>query len=292
MSEVATVTAPATATPPERRWWTPLTSSKTTMAGLLLVVLLALAAILGPSLVPQDPLSQSFLEAGQGPSVEHWLGTDTYGRDVFARVVVGTRASLVIGLTGPLIAAFFGVWTGMLAAWFGGWTDRLISRLADLLMSFPTLLLGVMIAAALGPGFRTAVVAVAIALYPRFMRLARSAALVVIREPYVDASITSGRGVLGILRIHVAPNIAGPLIVALSLWIATAIRLEAALSFLGLGTQPPAPSWGNMIRDGMTDLLGDPWPATFAGLAITIAVLAFNMVGDALRDMLDPEFDA
>jgi ABC-type dipeptide/oligopeptide/nickel transport system permease subunit len=159
-------------------------------------------------------------------------------------------------------------------------------------MSFPTLLLGVMIAAALGPGFRTAVVAVAIALYPRFMRLARSASLVVIREPYVDASITSGRSALGVLRRHVAPNIAGPLIVALSLWIATAIRLEAALSFLGLGTQPPAPSWGNMIRDGMTDLIGNPWPAAFGGLAITITVLAFNMLGDALRDMLDPELDA
>jgi len=276
----------------ERRWWAVLIGSKVTLSGLLLVVLLVVGAIFGPWLAPQDPLSQSFLEASQGPSAQHWLGTDSYGRDVFARVVVGTRASLVIGLTGPLLAAFFGVWTGMLAAWFGGWTDRLLSRFSDLLMSFPTLLLGVMIAAALGPGFRTAVVAVAVALYPRFMRLARSASLVVIREPYVDASITSGRGVFAILRRHVAPNIAGPLIVALSLWIATAIRLEAALSFLGLGTQPPAPSWGNMIRDGMTDLIGDPWPATFGGLAITVAVLAFNMTGDALRDMLDPEFDA
>jgi peptide/nickel transport system permease protein len=276
----------------ERWWWSVLLGSKVTLTGMLLVALLAVTAIAGPWLVPQDPLSQSFLDASQGPSAEHWFGTDTYGRDVFARVVVGTRASLVIGLTGPLVAAFLGVWTGMLAAWFGGWTDRLLSRFSDLLMSFPTLLLGVMIAAALGPGFRTAVVAVAVALYPRFMRLARSASLVVIREPYVDASITAGRGVFGILRRHVAPNIAGPLIVALSLWIATAIRLEAALSFLGLGTQPPAPSWGNMIRDGMTDLIGAPWSATFAGLAITVAVLAFNMTGDALRDLLDPEFDA
>lgn len=288
----APLQAPTLTVPPERRWWQPLLASNTTLFGLLLVALLAVTAVFGPSLAPQDPLSQNFLEAGQGPSAEHWLGTDTYGRDVFSRVIVGTRASLLIGLIGPLLAAFFGVWTGMLAAWFGGWTDRLVSRFADLLMSFPTLLLGVMIAAALGPGFRTAVVAVAVALYPRFMRLARSASLVVMREPYVDASIASGRSVLGVLRKHVAPNIAGPLIVALSLWIATAIRLEAALSFLGLGTQPPAPSWGNMIRDGMTDLLGDPWPATFAGLAITAAVLAFNMVGDALRDMLDPAFDA
>jgi len=291
MSEVA-VAAPVQVIAPERAWYGVLLGSKVTLVGLLMVLVLAVAAIFGPWLVAQDPLSQSFLDAGQGPSAEHWFGTDTYGRDVFSRVVVGARASLVIGLVGPLAAAFMGVWTGMLAAWFGGWPDRLLSRFSDLLMSFPTLLLGVMIAAALGPGFRTAVVAVAVALYPRFMRLARSASLVVIREPYVDASITAGRGIFGILRRHVAPNIAGPLIVALSLWIATAIRLEAALSFLSLGTPPPAPSWGNMIRDGMTDLIGDPWPATFAGLAITLAVLAFNMTGDALRDMLDPEFDA
>jgi ABC-type dipeptide/oligopeptide/nickel transport system permease subunit len=274
------------------RQWSGLLRNKTTLFGAVLALLLIAVAVAGPWIAPQDPLEQSFLDANQAPSAAHLLGTDAYGRDVFSRVIVGTRASLSIGLSGPLIAAFFGVWTGMLAAWFGGWTDRLISRFSDLLMSFPTLLLGVMIAAALGPGFRTAIVAVAIALYPRFMRLARSASLVVIREPYVDASITAGRGALGVLRRHVAPNIAGPLIVALSLWIATAIRLEAALSFLGLGTQPPAPSWGNMIRDGMTDLLGSPWAASFAGVAITIAVLAFNMVGDSLRDMLDPEMDA
>ena len=156
-------------------------------------------------------------------------------------------------------------------------------------MSFPTLLLGVMIAAALGPSFQSAVIAIAVALFPRFVRLSRSATQVVRREPFIDASIAAGRGTVSILFHHILPNIAGPLVVALSLWIATAIRLEAALSFLGLGAQPPTPSWGNMIRDGMSDLVGDPWPAAFAGVAITVSVLAFNMVGDALRDLLDPE---
>jgi peptide/nickel transport system permease protein len=260
--------------------------------GALLVFVLAVVAVAGPWIVPQDPLEQSFLAAGQGPSAEHWLGTDSFGRDVFSRVLLGTRASLSIGVTAPALAALFGTWAGMLAGYFGGWTDRLLSRFSDLLMSFPSLLLGVMIAAALGPGFRTAIVAIAIALFPRFVRLARSATQVVRREPFIDASIASGRGPLAIMARHVLPNIAGPLVVALSLWIATAIRLEAALSFLGLGTQPPAPSWGNMIREGMGDLVGDPWPAAFAGAAITLAVLAFNMVGDALRDMLDPELDA
>jgi peptide/nickel transport system permease protein len=260
--------------------------------GVLLVCVLAVLAVAGAWIVPQDPLEQSFLAAGQGPSAEHWLGTDSFGRDVFSRVLLGTRASLSIGVTAPALAALFGTWAGMLAGYFGGWTDRLVSRFSDLLMSFPSLLLGVMIAAALGPGFRTAIVAIAIALFPRFVRLARSAAQVVRREPFIDASIASGRGPLAIMARHVLPNIAGPLVVALSLWVATAIRLEAALSFLGLGTQPPAPSWGNMIREGMGDLVGDPWPAAFAGAAITLAVLAFNMVGDALRDMLDPELDA
>jgi hypothetical protein len=236
-------------------------------------------------------LDQSFVSASQGPSGEHLLGTDAFGRDVFSRVLVGARVSLSIGIVAPVIAAVSGVWFGMVAGYFGGWTDRLIARTSDLLMSFPTLLLGVMIAAALGPSFQSAVIAIAIALFPRFVRLARSASQVVRREPFIDASIAAGRTAPAIMIRHVLPNIGGSLIVALTLWIATAIRLEAALSFLGLGAQPPAPSWGNMIRDGMSDLVGAPWPAACAGAAITIAVLAFNMVGDALRDLLDPEID-
>jgi peptide/nickel transport system permease protein len=268
-----------------------LAGNKLTAAGMILSLLLVVLAALSPLIVPHDPLDQSFLSAGQGPSGEYWFGTDAFGRDVFSRVLVGSRISLSIGICAPLLAAATGVWVGMVAGYFGGWIDRALSRSSDLLMSFPSLLLGVMIAASLGPSFQSAVVAIAIALFPRFVRLARSATQVVRREPFIDASIAAGRGPLAIILRHVLPNIAGPLVVALSLWIATAIRLEAALSFLGLGAQPPTPSWGNMIRDGMSDLVGDPWPAAFAGAAITLAVLAFNMVGDALRDMLDPELD-
>jgi peptide/nickel transport system permease protein len=271
--------------------WAYLAGNKLTAAGLLLSLLLIALAVLSPLIVPHDPLDQSFLSAGQSPSAEYWFGTDSFGRDVFSRVLLGGRISLSIGICAPLLAAVTGVWVGMLAGYFGGWTDRALSRTADLLMSFPSLLLGVMIAAALGPSFQSAVIAIAVALFPRFVRLARSATQVVRREPFIDASIAAGRGPLAIMLRHILPNIAGPLVVALSLWIATAIRLEAALSFLGLGAQPPTPSWGNMIRDGMSDLVGDPWPAAFAGAAITLAVLAFNMVGDALRDMLDPELD-
>jgi peptide/nickel transport system permease protein len=268
-----------------------IAENKVASAGIVLSAALILVAIFAPWIAPKDPLDQSFLSAGQGPSSEYWLGTDAFGRDVFSRVILGARVSLAIGIVAPLIAAAGGVWFGMLAGYFGGWTDRLISRGSDLLMSFPSLLLGVMIAAALGPSFQSAVIAIAIALFPRFVRLARAATQVVRREPFIDASIAAGRGAGSIMLRHVLPNIGGSLVVALTLWIATAIRLEAALSFLGLGAQPPTPSWGNMIRDGMSDLVGSPWPAACAGAAITLAVLAFNMVGDALRDMLDPEID-
>jgi peptide/nickel transport system permease protein len=272
-------------------WFSYAVSNWSTSAGVALSVTLVILALISPWIVPHDPLDQSFLAASQGPSADYWFGTDSFGRDVFSRVLVGARVSLSIGILAPVLAAIGGVWIGMLAGYFGGWTDRLISRFADLLMSFPSLLLGVMIAAALGPSFRSAVIAVAVALFPRFVRLARSSTQVLRQEPFIDASIVAGRGPLSIMLRHVLPNIAGPLVVALSLWIATAIRLEAALSFLGLGAQPPAPSWGNMIRDGMSDLVGDPWPAAFAGAAITLAVLGFNMVGDALRDVLDPEME-
>jgi peptide/nickel transport system permease protein len=272
-------------------WFSYATSNRSTSAGIVLSMVLIFLALISPWIVPHDPLEQSFLAANQGPSADHWFGTDAFGRDVFSRVLVGARVSLSIGIIAPILAAIGGIWIGMLAGYFSGWTDRLISRFSDLLMSFPSLLLGVMVAAALGPSFRSAVIAIAVALFPRFVRLARSSTQILRQEPFVDASIVAGRGPLSIMLRHVLPNIAGPLVVALSLWIATAIRLEAALSFLGLGAQPPAPSWGNMIRDGMSDLVGDPWPAAFAGAAITLAVLAFNMVGDALRDMLDPEME-
>ena len=169
-----------------------LVGNRLTVIGAVLTMLLVVIAILGPWIAPQDPLDQDFVAASQPPSADHWFGTDSFGRDVFSRVIIGTRASLAIGLAGPIIAALVGVWAGMLAGWFGGWTDRLLSRFSDLLMSFPTLLLGVMIAAALGPGFQTAIIAIAIALFPRFVRLARSATQVVRREPFIDASIAAG----------------------------------------------------------------------------------------------------
>jgi len=265
-----------------------LLSNKVTATGIALIVLLVLAAAAAPWLAPYDPLDQDVFNADAAPSAMHWFGTDQFGRDVMARVIHGTRVSLLLGIAAPLLAGLIGTLVGTVAGYFRGWIDRLTTRLSDLLMSFPTLLLGVLIAAALGPGFRNVIIAISVALFPRFVRLARASTLSVRTEPYIEASIAAGQWPLRIIWLHVLPNISGPIIVMSTLWIATAIRLEASLSFLGLGAQPPSPSWGNMVRDGMNNLLGSPWPIVFAGLAITISVLAFNMVGDALRDALDP----
>jgi peptide/nickel transport system permease protein len=267
-----------------------LLRSPVTVAGLVVIVVLLIIAIAGPSLAPQDPLAQSFLHRGAPPSAAHWLGTDRYGRDTFSRVLIGTRWSLALGLGAPLIAGVIGTLVGAVSGFFGGWTDRITSRVTDMLMAFPALLLGIMIAAALGPGFGNLVGAVSVAFVPRFIRVARAATLTVRREPYIEASFAAGQHPLRIVLKHVLPNISGPIVVVGTLWIATAIRIEATLSFIGLGVQAPAPSWGNIVRDGLTDLLGSPWPVISAGAILTLCVLAFNIVGDAVRDVLDPEY--
>jgi len=261
----------------------------TGVVAIVILVVLALIAALAPVLAPHDPLSQSVMQANLAPSGEHWFGTDQFGRDVFSRVLYGTRSSLVLGTISPVLAALVGCALGVIAGYFGGRPDRLISRLIDLLMCFPELLLGIMVAAALGPGFWELVAALALAFVPRFARIARASTLQVRREPFIEASIAVGCSHSLIIFRHVLPNIAGPIVVVLTLWVATAIRLEATLSFLGLGTQPPQPSWGNIIHDGLNNLFGSPWPIIAAGAAITLTVLTFNLLGDAVRDLLDVE---
>ncbi len=261
----------------------------TIFAAIIIVALLVVAA-LGPAIAPYDPLAQSFLHASKPPSLDHWFGTDRYGRDTLSRVLVGTRYSLLLGLLSPLIAGTIGTAIGALAGFFGGWTDRIAGRISDLLMAFPALLLGVMVAASLGPGFGNLVAAVAVAFLPRFIRVARAAAMSVRREPYIEASFAAGQRPLRVVTRHVLPNISGSIVVVATLWVATAIRIEATLSFIGLGVQAPEPSWGNIIRDGLTNLLGSPAPVIAAGAALTLCVFAFNVVGDAVRDALDPEY--
>lgn len=254
------------------------------------VILIFLAiAIFAPLIAPYDPLAQSIARINRPPSWENWLGTDQFGRDVLSRMIYGSRNSLLFGLISPVLAAIFGTTLGVIAGYFGGMIDRVISRLVDLLLAFPELLLAILIAAALGGGFWNIIVVITIAFVPGFARVARAQTLSVKQEPFVEAAMAVGVRTPVIIFRHIVPNISAPIIVLITLWVASAIRIEASLSFLGIGTQPPNPSWGNIIRDGLNNLFGSPWPIIGAGAALTGVVLSFNLLGDAIRDVLDPE---
>lgn len=257
-------------------------------AAFVILVFIAIA-LFAPVLAPYDPLTQSYLAINAYPSAEHWLGTDQFGRDVLSRLIYGSRNSLIFGLTAPVLAATIGTTLGVIAGYFGGIFDRLVTRLIDLLLAFPELLLAIIISAALGGGFWNIVAVLTIAFVPGFARVARASTLSVKQEPYIEAAIAVGVRTPVIILRHVVPNIAAPIVVLMTLWVASAIRLEAALSFLGMGTRPPNPSWGNIIRDGLSNIFGSPWPIIGAGFAITLVVLSFNLIGDAIRDVLDPE---
>jgi peptide/nickel transport system permease protein len=260
----------------------------TILATIIIAVFLAIA-VLAPVIAPYDPLAQSYLKINAYPSSEHWLGTDQFGRDVLSRLIYGSRNSLIFGLISPTLAAIFGTALGVAAGYFGGIIDRIVTRIIDLLLAFPELLLAIMIAAVLGGGFWNVVAVITVAFVPGFARVARASTLAVKQEPYVEAAIASGVTTPMIIVRHVVPNISAPIVVLMTLWVASAIRLEASLSFLGIGTQPPNASWGNIIRDGLGNIFGSPWPIIGAGFAITVVVLAFNLIGDAARDVLDPE---
>lgn len=260
-----------------------------TLLALVVIVVFAATALAAPWLAPYDPLSQSMTRINLDPSWRNWLGTDQFGRDVLSRMIWGSRNSLIFGLLAPGFAAIIGTALGVTAGYFGGLADRLISRVVDLLLAFPELLLAIIIAAVLGGGFWNIVVVLTFAFIPGFARVARAQTLAVKQEPYVEAAHAIGLSTPLIIIRHIVPNIAAPIVVLATLWTASAIRLEASLSFLGIGTQPPNPSWGNITRDGLNNLFGSPWPIIAAGFAITCVVLAFNVFGDALRDVLDPE---
>ena len=258
------------------------------LVGLVILALFVLAAAFAPLLAPYDPLAQrighGFLDPGPG----HWLGTDEYGRDLASRIIYGARPALVIGVLSVLVSITIGVPVGMLAGYHMGLVDRVVGTIVDIMLALPSLLLALMIVALLGASTGTLVAAIGIAHVPIFIRLARGSTLVVRQLDYVSQARTFGAGTVHILFRHILPNISGPLIIMATLSIAGAVREEASLSFLGLGVQPPYPSWGNLIRDGVANVLTAPLLAVLPGAALTLAVLAFNLIGDALRDMLDP----
>ena len=264
---------------------------KLAVFGLVVVIAFVLMALLAPLIAPYDPLQTSWTRIRKPPSAEHWFGTDENGRDVLSRVIWGARASLMAGVISVLGALFIGVPLGLLAGLIGGWVDGLISRVADAMLSVPFLILAIALAAFLGPALENAMLAIAITASPVFVRLTRGMALDAKSTDWVEAARALGNPPWRIGLFHVLPNIIPPLLVQASLAIAEAIIAEASLSFLGLGQQPPAPSWGSMLNSAQRFLTQAPWLSIMPGLAIFVVVLAFNLVGDGLRDALDPRAD-
>jgi peptide/nickel transport system permease protein len=258
------------------------------MAGLAVVVLFICIALLAPFVSPDDPTRTSWTLIRKAPSWAHWMGTDENGRDVLSRVIWGSRASLLAGVISVSIAAGIGVPVGLVAGFAGGTTDAVISRIVDAMLACPFLILAIALAAFLGPSLENAMVAIGVTAAPIFMRVARGATLDAATNDYVEAARALGNPPWRVAVRHVLPNIVPPVMVQATLAIAAAIIAEASLSFLGLGQQPPAPSWGSMLNAAQRFLTQAPWLAVFPGLAIFLAVLSFNLVGDGLRDALDP----
>lgn len=252
---------------------------------LLMMLLLAVGA---PWIAPYDPLATSWSLVRKAPSAAHWFGTDEVGRDLLSRVIWGGRASLSAGVIAVAIAVGVGVPVGMVAGYLGGWADALISRFTDAMLAIPFLILAIALAAFLGPSLGNAMIAIGVTATPIFIRLARGQVLAARAEDYVEAARAVGNPPARILVRHILPNILPPVMVQATLAVAAAIIAEASLSFLGLGQQPPAPSWGSMLNTAQRFLTQAPWMAVFPGLAIFLTVLAFNLFGDALRDALDP----
>ena len=258
--------------------------------GVGVVVVLALAATLAPLVDRHDPLAIDLLQRWEAPSAQHWLGTDAQGRDVWARLVWGARVSLTVGIVSQGISLVLGVALGLVAGYYGRWVDELVMRLADVTLAFPTLLLLIAMAAALEPSLGTVFVTIGVVGWAGMARLVRGQVLVVRQLEYVQAVRALGGRDWRIVLRHVLPNVVAPVVIAATLGVAGAIMAEAALSFLGLGVQPPTPSWGGMIADArdLGQLRNAPWTSIAPGIAIGLAVLGFNLLGDALRDALDP----
>lgn len=253
------------------------------------LVLLFAAALLAPQLAPYDPLELHRIDRLQGPSGRYWLGTDSFGRDQFSRIVYGSRISLWVGVAPIVISTVIGGISGLVSGFFGGWVDTCIQRVMDALMAFPALLLILVIVSLMGASERNIILVLALVTTPSISRVARGATMVVSAQAYVDSARAVGANNFRIAVFHIVPNIFAPILVVAASLIGTAILAEASLSFLGLGVQPPEPTWGNLLAGQNRDLFEvAPWLAIFPGLAITITVLAFNLLGDALRDLLDP----
>lgn len=288
MSTATTLEFTGSTAGPGRRAWRRLSRRRGAMIGAALVLGFVLMALFAAWLAPQDPIATSWGAIRKAPSAEHWFGTDEIGRDVFARVVWGAQASLMAGVVSVSISLLLGVPIGLAAGFIGGAVDGVISRVVDAFLACPFLILAIALAAFLGPNLTNAMIAIGVSATPIFVRLTRAQVIGVMVEEYIEAARAMGNPPWRIALRHVLPNIAGPLIVQATLAVAAAVIAEASLSFLGLGQQPPAPSWGSMLNTAKNYVDSAPWMAIWPGLSIFCLVLGFNLLGDGLRDALDP----
>jgi peptide/nickel transport system permease protein len=279
---------PVLAERPRNRAWAKLRRNAAALFGFGLVVFFILVAVLASALPIPDPAATDWGAVRKAPSAAHWLGTDELGRDLLSRMIWGAQASLLAGVVSVLIAVLLGVPLGLIAGYFGGWTDSIISRVTEALLATPFLILAIALAAFLGPSLTNAMIAIGVSATPIFIRLTRGQVLSVKTEDYVEGARAVGLSHLPIIGRYILPNVFPPILVQATLTIATAIIAEASLSFLGLGQQPPAPSWGSMLNVAKNFLTQAPWMAIWPGIAIFLVVLGFNLLGDGLRDALDP----
>ena len=265
-----------------------LLSSTATTLGVVLIVTILLMAILGPLFAPYQFDEMNLTDKLSGPSAKHWLGTDQFGRDIMTRLFHGAQVSLLVGAGGTAVAMLLGVLLGSAAGYYGRWLDEILMRLIDIVMAFPFIVLAIVLAWVIGPGMNNLILVIGILRTPQFARLTRGSILAIKQKDYVEAARSIGVRSLAILWRHILPNCISTILIYASLSIATAISTEAALSFLGLGIQPPRPSWGIMLAEGQRFMFDAPWIATFPGIAISLTILGYNLLGDGLRDALDP----
>jgi peptide/nickel transport system permease protein len=271
-----------------RMLWQRFQRNKGAVFGLFIFLLMVFTAVLAPVLSPFDPLEQNYLEAMQVPSAKHWLGTDSFGRDILSRIIYGSQIALIIGVGAVLLSMIVGVTLGLISGYYGGIIDTIIMRIMDGLFAFPTLILAIGLMAILGLGVHNVILAVAVGFIAPFARVTRGDVLAVKEETYIEAARLTGVSNFGIIFRHVLPNVLAPIIVQGALMVSSAIITEAGLSFLGLGPPPPTPVWGSMISEGRNFIVIAPHISTFPGLALMITVIGLNLLGDGLRDTLDP----
>lgn len=273
---------------PVNRTWKKLRANRSALVGACVVLFFVTVALLAPILPVADPMTTDWGAIRKAPSAAAWMGTDEIGRDILARMIWGAQASLLAGVVSVLIAVAIGVPFGLVSGYFGGWTDSIISRVTDALLAMPFLILAIALAAFLGPSLTNAMIAIGLSAVPIFIRLTRGQVLAVKTEDYVEGARAVGLGHVSIMARYILPNVFPPILVQATLTIATAIIAEASLSFLGLGQQPPAPSWGSMLNTAKNFLTQAPWMAIWPGAGIFLVVIGFNLMGDGLRDALDP----